>query len=314
MKQWQPFDTNYPSNRQQEQLMVRTALVVEDEPAVGMLLAQNLQHWGFEATLLNVGKPAVPWVRQHRPDLVLLDLLLPDIDGFEICESLKLDRETNLIPIVMVTALTQRKDIVHGLQVGANRYLTKPFTLEDLNRAILDACRWRQDLQRTGAEGEIHFHFQSDIKYLEELNSLLASLFHFSGLSDSQIKQLTVAIRELGTNAIEWGHQNQVERIVDVIYRIDPLQVTIAIKDSGPGFNPDDLPHAARTDDPVCHMDVRQNLGLREGGYGILIARGLVDDLKYNEMGNEVRLVKYFSPRGKREQKTMPAEVAVNRS
>jgi len=91
-----------------------------------------------------------------------------------------------------------------------------------------------------------------------------------------------------------------------VIYRIDPLQVTIAIKDSGPGFNPDDLPHAARTDDPVCHMDVRQNLGLREGGYGILIARGLVDDLKYNESGNEVRLVKYFPRRDHNDQPVPP--------
>jgi len=292
--------------------MARTALVIEDEPELAMILAEHLKSWGFTPTLLDVGKPAVSWVREHRPDLVLLDLLLPDMDGFEICEALKLDRETNLIPLIMVTALSQRKDMIHGLQVGANRYLTKPFTPEELNHAVLDACRWREDLQRTGSEGEIHFHFQSDTRYLEELNQLLAALFHFTGLSDSEIRQLTIAVRELGTNAIEWGHRKQVDRIVNAIYRIHPLRVTIDIHDTGPGFNPDDLPHAARLDDPLSHMELRQTLGLREGGYGILIARGLVDDLQFNKAGNEVRLVKSFSPRGKAEKTCTPAEAVVN--
>jgi CheY-like chemotaxis protein len=294
--------------------MVRTALVVEDDPSVGLLLAENLKHWGFAPTLLGVGRPAVAWVRDQRPDLVLLDLLLPDMDGFEICESLKLDRDTNLIPIVMVTCLSQRKDLVHGLQVGANRYLTKPFTPEELNRAIQDACSWQHDLRRTGTEGEVHFHLQSDTKYLEELNQMLAALFHFSSLTDHQIKHLTMAVRELGTNAIEWGHRKQIDRILTVIYRIDPLQITIVIRDTGPGFNPKDLPHAARPGDPVGHLDLRESLGLREGGFGILIARSLVDELQYNETGNEVRLVKYFSPRGKSEVKSTPAVATVTSS
>src|SRR5262249_17738583 len=110
-------------------------------------------------------------------------------------------------------------------------------------------------------------------------------------------KQLTTAVRELGTNAIEWGHQKQVERIVTVVYRIDPQKITIVIRDTGPGFNPANMPHAANPDDPVAHMMVRETLGLREGGFGIPSARGLGDELEYNETGNEVRLVKYFPPR-----------------
>jgi len=122
-------------------------------------------------------------------------------------------------------------------------------------------------------------------------------LFLFSGLTETQVKQLTIAVRELGTNAIEWGHQKQLECIVNVIYRIDPDKVTIIIKDTGPGFDPNNLPHAAHPDDPVAHMMVRDTLGLREGGFGILMARGLVDELTYNEVGNEVRLVKNFPTR-----------------
>ncbi len=287
--------------------MARKALVVEDEADVGYLLAEHLRRWGFEPTVLAEGKPAIPWVHAHNPDIILLDLWLPDADGFDICEKLKLDRETNLIPIIMVTARAQHEDRVHGLQVGANRYLTKPFSPEELNRAIFDVFSWREDLKRRGTDGEVHFHLRSDTQYLEELNHLLASLFLFSGLSETQVKQLTIAVRELGTNAIEWGHRKQADRIVTVIYRIDPEKVTIHIRDTGPGFNPTNLPHAAREDDPVSHLMVRGALGLREGGFGILIARGLVDELEYNETGNEVRLVKYFPLRDKGEVKVQAA-------
>src|SRR5262245_42988460 len=145
--------------------MTPKALVVEDERDTGDILAEHLRRWGYEPTVLSEGKPAVPWVREHRPSLVLLALLLPDADGFEICETLKLDRETNLIPVIMVTALSGQEEKVKGLQVGANRYLTKPFTAADLHRAIQDALAWQEDLTRRGTEGEIHFHLQSDTHY-----------------------------------------------------------------------------------------------------------------------------------------------------
>jgi two-component system, OmpR family, response regulator len=274
--------------------MSRKALVVEDEKELGMLLGEHLRRWGYEPTVLHEGASATAWVREHQPSVILLDLLLPDTDGFAICENLKLDRETNLIPVVMVTALSALEDRVKGLQVGANRYLTKPFSADDLAKAIQDALAWQEDLKRRGTEGEIRFQMQSDTQYLEELNHLLASLFLFSGLSQVQVKQLTTAVRELGTNAIEWGHKKQTERIVTVDYRIDQEKITILIKDTGVGFDPDNLPHAADPDDPIAHMMVREALGLREGGFGILMSRGLVDELEYNESGNEVKLVKYF--------------------
>ncbi len=273
------------------------ALIVEDEPELGHLLGEHLQRWGFDVHILREGKEVVHWVRTNKPDFVLLDLLLPDVDGFTICETLKLDRETNLIPVVMITALSGPQERVRGLQVGANCYLTKPFSSADLKKAIDAAFAWQEDLKKRGTNGEIRFQLVSDSHYLEELNHLLGSLFLFSGLTQKQVKQLTTAVRELGTNAIEWGHQKQVDRIVTVDYQIDPAKITLHIKDTGPGFDPANLPHAASPDDPIGHMMVRETLGLREGGFGILISRGLVDEMEYNETGNEVRLVKFFPPR-----------------
>jgi CheY-like chemotaxis protein/anti-sigma regulatory factor (Ser/Thr protein kinase) len=276
--------------------MLRKALIVEDEEDMGSLLVETLRRWGFDATLLLRGRNAVAWARQHRPELILLDLMLPDVDGYEICHQLKLDRTTNLIPIVMVTARGSHEDRVRGLEVGANFYLTKPFTETQLQRAVTEVQGWREELKQRGAHGEVHFQLLSDVQYLEELNQLLASLFLFTPLSPLQVKQLITVVRELGVNAIEWGHRRQVDLPVTVTYHIDGEKVSIVIRDTGPGFNPREVAHAAREDDPIGHLSIREALGLREGGFGILMARAMVDELQYNEKGNEVRLVKFFAP------------------
>jgi CheY-like chemotaxis protein/anti-sigma regulatory factor (Ser/Thr protein kinase) len=280
--------------------LVRKALIVEDDPDTAALLADYLRHMQFQPAVLLEGQPAVPWIREHWPDLLLLDLMLPDMDGYDICRTLKLDRQTNLLPIIIVTARTNLEDRVQGLQVGANGYVTKPFSEEQLHQAINAALAWRAELERHGTMGEIHFALRSATRHLDELNQLLASLFLFTGLPEVQVNHLILAVRELGTNAIEWGHRNQVERIITVTYRIDAQKIMIVIRDTGSGFDPGNLPHAVQPEDPVAHLSVREALGLRDGGCGILMARGLVDELEYNATGNEVRLVKYFPPAARR--------------
>ena len=275
--------------------MAGRALIVEDEIELAELFTEILRRRGLDATVLHEGGPAPAWMRDNQPDLVLLDLMLPDKSGYAVCEEVKLDRKTNLIPIVMVTARSAHQDMVRGLAVGANEYVTKPFTLDQLNDAIDRALAWRDDLCRCGAMGEIHFELKSEACFLEELNHMLSSLFLYSGLPGDSIRQLTTAIREMGMNAIEWGHRKQGDLLVNITYRIDKDRVVIVIRDSGPGFNPDAVPHAADPEDPAKHMEVRDSLGLRVGGFGILMARGLVDELQYNQTGNEVRLVKYVA-------------------
>src|SRR5438128_8700649 len=128
--------------------MVQKALIVEDEVELGQLLAEHLRRWGFQPTHHVEGKGAIEWARHEKPDVILLDLMLPDIDGYSICETLKLDRDTNRIPIVMTTALSGHEDKVRGLQVGADRYLTKPFTADQLHKAIMDTFAAQQELAK----------------------------------------------------------------------------------------------------------------------------------------------------------------------
>src|SRR5580658_2676643 len=95
-------------------------LIVEDEEDTGRLLSDLLRRHGHTATVVPEGRLALPWAREHHPDLILLDLMLPDTDGFTVCEGLKLDRDTNLVPVIMATALDDPKHRVHGFKVGAN--------------------------------------------------------------------------------------------------------------------------------------------------------------------------------------------------
>jgi len=258
------------------------------------ILARIVSQRHMDSAILHEGRPAPAWVREHGPDVVLLDLMLPDRDGYAVCEEIKLDRRSNLTPIVMVTALGRHEDMIKGLAVGANEYLPKPFTADAINAAIDRALAWRDELRQTGARGEVHFQLKSDTRFLEELNHMLASLFLYTRLNSDAAHQLMTAVREMGSNAIEWGHRKRVDLVVTVRYRILSDRVEITIRDTGPGFDRGTLKHAANVDDPAAHLDVRESLGLRVGGFGILMTRGLVDQMNYNEAGNEVRLVKYF--------------------
>jgi DNA-binding response OmpR family regulator len=120
--------------------MPEKILVVEDEPALQETLAYNLEKQGYEVETVGNGQLAVETARKFTPDLVLLDIMLPGMDGFEVCKLLR--REMN-IPIIMLTARDDEIDRVVGLEVGADDYLSKPFSMREL------VARVKAQLRRT---------------------------------------------------------------------------------------------------------------------------------------------------------------------
>jgi two-component system phosphate regulon response regulator PhoB len=110
----------------------KSILVVEDEDDIRELLRYNLAKEGYQVTCSASGEEALKAVRVSLPDLVLLDLMLPGLDGLEVCRSLKQDPQTRNLPIVMLTAKGEEADIVVGLELGADDYVTKPFSLRVL--------------------------------------------------------------------------------------------------------------------------------------------------------------------------------------
>jgi len=104
-------------------------LVVDDEAAVTDLLAYNLRKAGYEVFSAADGREALRLARENKPDLILLDLMIPEIDGLEVCREL---RKTSGVPVIMVTALGEEIDRVVGLELGADDYITKPFGVREL--------------------------------------------------------------------------------------------------------------------------------------------------------------------------------------
>lgn len=274
------------------------ALIVNDEPATSAQLAALVGELGFEAVVSSTGAGALSHVRAQQPDVILLDLTLPDATGFEICHKLKCDRETNLIPIVLVALKDDPRQMLSGVRVGSNGYISKPYTSDEVKEAIDSAIAWRHERIEHGDSGEIVFMLRSEMSILQQTNDMLTDLFTHTPLTERQIKELKQVLTEMGGNAIEWGHRRNADLPLKITYRIGSDQVTLIIRDQGPGFDPKNLPHAACDEDPIQHLDVRNELGIREGGFGIMLAKGMVDEFKYNDIGNQVTLVKRFAKQG----------------
>jgi two-component system, OmpR family, phosphate regulon response regulator PhoB len=124
-------------------------LLVDDEPDLLSVLDFNLRAAGLDTSLVTTGEDVFEHVRRRVPDLVLLDLMLPDISGVEVCRRLKAEERTRHVPVIMLTAKTGEVDRVVGLEVGADDYVTKPYSVRELVLRVKAVLR-RVDEHRPG--------------------------------------------------------------------------------------------------------------------------------------------------------------------
>jgi len=127
---------------------VKTILVVDDEPRIAEIAGDYLRHAGFDVIIAGDGARALELVRGRRPDLIVLDLALPIVDGFDVASAVRRESET---PIIMLTARAQEEDRLRGLDIGADDYMTKPFSPRELVarvRAVLRRARKDEDIAR----------------------------------------------------------------------------------------------------------------------------------------------------------------------
>jgi two-component system response regulator BaeR len=130
--------------------MSERILIVEDEPKLAGLLRDYLNASSFESFILNNGTDVVPWIRDHKPDLVLLDVMLPGRDGMDICKEL---RTFSAVPIIMVTARVEEIDRLLGLELGADDYICKPFSPREVVARVKAVLRRTRDGQTIQAQG-----------------------------------------------------------------------------------------------------------------------------------------------------------------
>jgi DNA-binding response OmpR family regulator len=123
-------------------------LVVEDEADLATLVQVNLDLAGYRVSSARNGAEGLQRVRQERPDLVLLDVMMPVLDGWQVLRAIKEDEELRDLPVVMLTALSEERDVIRGHLQGAVRYVTKPFEMRALLRAVEDGLRPPDDQER----------------------------------------------------------------------------------------------------------------------------------------------------------------------
>ncbi|MBD3235425.1 MAG: response regulator [Candidatus Eisenbacteria bacterium] len=130
-------------------MSTRHILIVEDEEDIQELVRYNLTREGYTTSVASTGEEGLKYGRSKQPDLIVLDLMLPGIDGLEVCRQLKKDSATESIPVVMLTAKGEESDIVAGLELGADDYVTKPFSPKVL------VARLRAVLRRRGRPSQL---------------------------------------------------------------------------------------------------------------------------------------------------------------
>lgn len=183
-------------------------LVVEDEEDLRELLVYNLAREGFRVTAVESGEKGLLKAAKDRPDLIVLDLMLPGIDGLEVCRSLKLDDETSNVPIIMLTAKGEEADIVTGLELGADDYIPKPFSPRILVARIKAVLRRRKG----GAEPE------SDDAVIEHDGLLISPARHEVRVDDERVDLTATEFKLLSLLARRPGRVFTRQQIIEAVH------------------------------------------------------------------------------------------------
>ncbi len=201
-------------------------LVVDDQPINVQLLKRKLEREGIRVTAAYNGLEALETVRREKPDLILLDVMMPDMDGIEVCQRLQADEQTRSIPIIFITARTSKEGKIEGLSVGAVDYITKPIDLDEtlarvqtqlrfvsINREMLDLQRRLVEARRAATIGAVTQGIAHN------LNNLLGVVIGYLDL----IKAYYDKPEQVKKNA---GHvEEAVHRIVSIIKQLSSLVV-----------------------------------------------------------------------------------------
>ena len=271
-------------------------LVVDDDRATRHVLTAVLEHAGFEASAAKDGVDALSQLRRRRFDLLLLDVWMPRMNGLELLTKLRTRRRRPRV--VVMTSDDTPETILKAVREQAVRYVHKPVApaaLVETVRQALEATEIAPIEVLSARPDWVEMVVPCTREAADRIQSVMAHLD--ADLAPDLRESIAYALRELVMNAVEWGGKLDPSRKVRISYLRARRMLMYRISDPGSGFDIDNLPHSAigqPADDPMAHMLVREEKGIRPGGFGLLMVRANVDELLYNEKRNEVVFVKYL--------------------
>jgi len=281
---------------QDEPLRRKAAVVVDaDRQVIGVLrCVLKCGEWDIvyvtdNATVLELG--------QNQPlDLIITGARTTGSEDVDLLH--KIRRLQPHIRLIILTDESTPADVIASMREGAFSYFSRPFSNEALIEMVRMAVAepaWDDGIEVISATPEwISVIVRCDTKTADRLVHFFQEI---SDLPDPEKGNVAMAFHELLLNAMEHGGKFDLEQYVEISYVRTRKMIMCRIKDPGKGFALEEIKHAAINNpsyDPILHALFREKQGLRPGGYGVLIAKHLVDELVYSEKGNEVLLVKYL--------------------
>jgi CheY-like chemotaxis protein/anti-sigma regulatory factor (Ser/Thr protein kinase) len=270
-------------------------LVVDDDRATRHVTRTVLAKAGFNVRVAKDGAEAIERLRGSRFDLMLLDVWMPRMDGLAVLDKIK--RVKHRPRVIVLTSDDAPETLLKAIRQHAHQIVHKPVAplalLSHVREAIKAGPEVPIDVLSARANW-VELAVPCTRDAADRVRSVMSHLE--TNLPEDVRESIAYAFRELVLNAVEWGGKLDPKRKVRISYLRAKRMLMYRIEDPGPGFRMEDLDHAAIThpDDPIEHMNVRAEKGLRPGGFGILTVQAKVDELIYNEKHNEVVFVKYL--------------------
>jgi CheY-like chemotaxis protein len=208
-----------------------TALIVEDEPEANKLLSMLVQLQGYATESAFTGCEALEKVRNRLPDVVFLDLMLPDLDGYEVCRELKSSGTTSQVPIVIVTARIAAENRIESFHAGADDYVPKPYTPDQIFAALEQSNVRPGESAASVTEGEVVLDGRDDGETLRRLARLRGLLLARSGLRPEAIEAISAAIRAIWLSVDGWARRSGLERVATLAYALSPDSLVLTVHD-----------------------------------------------------------------------------------
>ncbi|HEX4595220.1 MAG TPA: response regulator [Bryobacteraceae bacterium] len=272
-------------------------LIVDDDPDVHQLLMAALAAPDRQIESASDGLAGLRCIEVAPYDLVMTDVNMPGLDGMALLERIRSLRPDTRV-LVMTVANTP-ENVIRAIRERAFSYFSKPFTInsviEMVDRALTSSAP-ASDIEVLSARPNwLELRLACKMETADRILQFLRELG--VGLRPAERDNIATAFREILLNAIEHGGGSDPLKTVTVTYIRTERAVLYFVRDPGKGFSFQALTHAAVAnplDSPFEHAEIRERMGMRPGGFGIFMTRELVDEVIYNEKGNEVLLIKYL--------------------
>lgn len=272
-------------------------LVADDDRTTRLLLTETLRSEKFDVVAVADGDAVLKKLKAGKFDLVLLDIWMPRMNGLEVLAALR--KNSKRPKVIVMTSDDTPETLFSAIREQAYQYITKPIEPKALVAQVRESIGKKSvplPIEVVSARPTwVELLVPCSLDAAERIEGFMSHLK--AGLSEDVQRAVGQAFHELLLNAVEWGGKLDPSRKVRISYLRAKRMLLYRIADPGPGFKFAELEHAAIShapDQPTEHDAVRQQKGLRPGGFGLLLAKANVDDLLYNEAQNEVVFVKYL--------------------